>query len=1241
MKTSRAAFAAALLLAATFAPRALRAQADVIRGKVTGADGQPVADARITATSIPGSVVKQGKTDKKGAYQIIYADGEGDYIIGIAAIGHAYKQFEVKRTADQEVLLGDAKLQPVLLDVVTSSAFAPPQKVDRNSITPDVGGTEKPISMSGLPPDQQGDIAAMAASVPGVQLLPGVDGAANGFSVLGLGADQNNVMLNGMQFDGSNLPRDAQISSSLVTSSYDVGKGGFSGAQMNVSTGTSGNYQRRGLNMTFYSPGLTWTDRSAQALGGEATNVSIGGIVAGPVKLNTSTYSAAYQLTRRSNDLQTLLNTNALGLGTAGVSTDSVGRLINLLQGAGIAATAGGIGGTKTSDNGSLLGTYNYNSPTSTSGMAWSGTLNSSWSKNSPASSSVLSTPASSGDRTSYSLGLQGKQSDYLGVVLSETSAGFTVSRNYGTPYLQLPSGRVLVSSTLDGTDGSVQNLSFGGNQSLGASSTTSSATVSNLLRWFSGNNKHTIKLNTDLRYDHNLQDPSNNLLGTFTFNSLADLASGTAASYTRQLTDYSITTGGLTGDVALGDSWRKSPDLQIQYGLRLDGSRFDHAPTFNPAVLSTFGVRNDAVPDKLYFSPRIGFSWTVGTAPQVAAFDGAVRGPRAIISGGVGVFQNASNSSLITTAIQQTGLPSGVQQLYCVGTAAPHPDWAAYDQNPNSVPSQCLDGSAGTVFSSTAPNVTLVDPHFAAQRRVSSNLQWSGRVLDNRFQATLGGTYALNLDQQRTVDLNFLPTERFTLDDEDGRPVFVQPASIVTTTGLIAVGDARVSPAFNRVTMIKSDTRAMSQQVTLSLSPVYTTTPHFTYSGSYTYLHGREQLSGFSSTVGNPLDLTWAPSTLGTHQINYNLGYNFNGYVNVQWGGSFTSGRPFTPTVAGDINGDGVSGNDRAFVFDPKTTTDPALAAAMQQLITNSTGRTRDCLLRQEGQLAGRNSCGTPWSTSGSIAINLDPVKFRMPHRTLVSFSLSNPFGAADLAINGSKGLKGWGQGVSPDQSLLYVRGFDPATKQYQYDVNQRFGATRPSLITLVNPVVLTVQMKLDVGAVRERQMMGQRLDIGRSQPGVPASEGLLKSYLASGAIPNPFLTIIAKQDSLHLTVEQSDSIAAMSRRFTYHVDSIWTPAFRNLAGLPAAYDGDEAFAVYSRARHAALTMLETLAPTVKSLLTADQRRKLPASVNSALDPLYLFSIRNGTYTYLAGGFSPLAAPSGGASLVSFVLAK
>ena len=104
-----------------------------------------------------------------------------------------------------------------------------------------------------------------------------------------------------------------------------------------------------------------------------------------------------------------------------------------------------------------------------------------------------------------------------------------------------------------------------------------------------------------------------------------------------------------------------------------------------------------------------------------------------------------------------------------------------------------------------------------------------------------------------------------------------------------------------------------------------------FGWNATYTYTYLREQVSGFSSTAGNPLDVAWATSGQGPHQVSYNVRYNFFNTVQVNWQGQFRSGSAYTPVVAGDVNGDGYS-NDRAFVFDPARTADSALAVQIPQ---------------------------------------------------------------------------------------------------------------------------------------------------------------------------------------------------------------------------------------------------------------------------------------------------------------------
>ncbi|NJD11390.1 MAG: hypothetical protein FIB01_13445, partial [Gemmatimonadetes bacterium] len=998
------------VLALALSAGGLRAQTDVIRGRVIGVDDQPLASVRVTATSIPGNVTRSAQTNGEGRFQIAFPNGTGDYIMGYLTFGYAFRQFEIKRLADEDVLLADATLTPIQLDSLVVEATVR-QRVNRNAQTQDAVTSEQAVAAGDLPVQAQGNIAAMAASLPGVQLLPGLEGEADAFSVLGLGADQNAVTLNGMQMGANGLPREAAVSSSLATSPFDVSRGGFSGGNFNISSRSGSNYRVRGASLQLTSPQLQWTDRAGQALGSDHTNASISGIMSGPLSPNKAFYSFSYQLGRDTRENQTLLNTSELGLRTAGVSADSVGRFLQILQSRGVPTLAGDTRAHRVNDNGSIFGSIDFSPPSSASGHSIGITFNGSWSRQAPVSAGFtpqLGLESAGGERTNWGGGLQARHSGYLGMLLSESSAGINVTRDHGDPYLALPGGRVRVSSLFaDGPSG-VQTLAFGGSQALSSASRTTTAALQNSLSWFDNGNQHRIRLSSELRYSGLQQDLSSNLLGTYSFNSLADLEAGIPATLTRTLSARQRSTGLLNGSLSLGDSWRRTPDLQFQYGVRLDVSHFTSSPAFNQQVETVFGRRNDRVPSPVTFSPRLGFSWTVGRAQEISAFMGAARVPRAVIRGGIGVFASSFSSSLLSGALDRTGLPDGAQQLMCVGPAVPVPDWIIYADDPGAVPTRCADGTSGTVFSSTVPDVTLLARDYAPSKTVRSNLSWSGSVLNGRFSLNVDGTYSLNLNQQRSFDLNFDPTTRFALGD-DGRPVFVEPTSIVATTGAIAARDARTSPAFARVPALRSDLRSRTGQVSLRFSPIYRGPSRFGWSAAYTWTRVREQGSGFNSTAGNPLAVEWARSSQGPHQLNYSLRYRLFDAVQVNWSGSFNSGGAFTPMVAGDVNGDGYQ-NDRAFIFDPAQA-DAAVAAGMRELLASASGRTRSCLEQQLGRIAGRNSCRTPWSSSASRGISLDRAKFRMPQRGEISFALANPLGAADLLFNGSDHLKGWGQ--------------------------------------------------------------------------------------------------------------------------------------------------------------------------------------------------------------------------------------
>jgi hypothetical protein len=297
----------------------------------------------------------------------------------------------------------------------------------------------------------------------------------------------------------------------------------------------------------------------------------------------------------------------------------------------------------------------------------------------------------------------------------------------------------------------------------------------------------------------------------------------------------------------------------------------------------------------------------------------------------------------------------------------------------------------------------------------------------------------------------------------------------------------------------------------------------------------------------------------------------------------------------------------------------DPAVASGMQQLLANASGGTRECLEKQAGSIAERNSCRGPWSSTASLNLTLDRAKFHMPQRAQLSLSLSNPLGGADLLLNGSGKLKGWGQTPTPDASLLYVRGFDAGTRSYKYEVNERFGATRPQFVTLRSPVMLTAQLRYDLGPTREQQSLAQQMMSGRTQAGNQMPEQFFRQVNVN-SVQNPMATILRSQDSLHLTALQADSIASMNRRYTYRADSLWTPTAKYLSELPKEFDKSDAYAHYLTARHKQVDMLTETVRLVRDLLTSAQMRKLPSNITNLLDPRYLALIRSGSGMYVGG---------------------
>jgi hypothetical protein len=146
-----------------------------------------------------------------------------------------------------------------------------------------------------------------------------------------------------------------------------------------------------------------------------------------------------------------------------------------------------------------------------------------------------------------------------------------------------VPDGRVLVASQFNDGSTAVTPLAFGGSSPHTDTRQWTWESMSELQLFPASASRHRVKLTADSRLDGYRQDLASNQLGTFTFNSLADLAANRPSTFTRTLNAPIRTGGEWNGYLALGDLWRVSPNLQVMYGARVEGNAFTQGARLQP----------------------------------------------------------------------------------------------------------------------------------------------------------------------------------------------------------------------------------------------------------------------------------------------------------------------------------------------------------------------------------------------------------------------------------------------------------------------------------------------------------------------------------------------------------------------------------------------------------------------------------------------------------------------------------
>jgi hypothetical protein len=468
-------------------------------------------------------------------------------------------------------------------------------------------------------------------------------------------------------------------------------------------------------------------------------------------------------------------------------------------------------------------------------------------------------------------------------------------------------------------------------------------------------------------------------------------------------------------------------------------------------------------------------------------------------------------------------------------------------------------------------------------------------------------------------------------LDNEGGRPVYVPAAAITLLTGAVPLAASRLYPQFGQVLEINSSLASESEQLTTSLSGI--TRKGVLLSLSYTLAHSRDQASsagfgaqGFATatTAGDPNVREWASSDFDRrHAFVSTITYPLGTSIELTAIGRVNSGAHFTPMVGSDINGDGAR-NDRAFIFDPSG--NGAAAAAMSRLLSVADPRTRDCIEQQIGTVASRNSCIGPWQASFDLQLNLRPNFLGLKRRLMISVVTVNLLRGIDDLVHGSANAHGWGLTLRPDPTLLYVTGFDQATHQFSYVVNERFGATGSGANPIRSPFQIGIQGRFTLGPDRTRQALDALRGAGMGGGGGFGGRGGLGGGRANGGfggpgggggfgggafasrlatlLPNPAAEVLAIKDSLSLTPDQVSKLETVRDSFTTRITALADTLQQAIAKAGASQQPTQMLAIVRPGFEQGRAEVAKSLGMVQGILTAEQWSKVPDRIKNPRGP-------------------------------------
>lgn len=243
----------------------------------------------------------------------------------------------------------------------------------------------------------------------------------------------------------------------------------------------------------------------------------------------------------------------------------------------------------------------------------------------------------------------------------------------------------------------------------------------------------------TDLSFggfDPDAQKQNGSLGGAYAFSSLPNFALGIYDTYAQSSGNPKFSFDVPYLGFYAQDSYQLRPRLTLDLGLREDFQIYPQ-PKANPAFPPTGQFPNQYQ----CIAPRFGFAWQAAN--------------KTVVRGGFGMFYENFNGLNYRNAVISNGLPS---QQSSVSISYPlNPDGTP-SVSPNQAP-VVFPNRVGDPTLFTAPNISLVDPHFRDPYVLQSSLQIE-RELFPETTISIGTmwTHGIHLISSSAYDMNLMP---------------------------------------------------------------------------------------------------------------------------------------------------------------------------------------------------------------------------------------------------------------------------------------------------------------------------------------------------------------------------------------------------------------------------------------------------------------------------------------------------